>query len=326
MNSPEKQQLVSVIILNWNRASETLATIADLRDQSYPWTEIILVDNASEDGCAEMVEKDFPEVKLVRAEKNLGVPGGRNLGIDHADGEILFFLDNDALLEKNGIDKIVKEFDLDPDVGIISCKILDFYTGKIDYDSWRYSKRQLVQAHQKFETYAFCGGACAMRKIVVDDIGMLQDELFFSREEDEFALRAFMGGYKILYCGDIVVKHKSSSSGRYEGSDRLAYSLRNLLLIIWTYLPVWPAFKMTLYRIIIFGEKGRRVGSWSVVPRGFIDAVRLRKRIDMPRNPMDRKSWKKYSKLDLNFQLHWWEWKKIRHEFRSGHSLDSERK
>lgn len=90
-----KTELVSILILNWNRPEETLNAIKSAKEQTYPNTEIIVVDNGSTDNSVELITKHYPEIKLIRLDKNYGCPGGRNRGIPlcHRDYIILKYLD-----------------------------------------------------------------------------------------------------------------------------------------------------------------------------------------------------------------------------------------
>jgi len=307
--------LVSIIVLNWNRPEDTIEVLNDLRRQTYDNIEMVLVDNASDDGSAEKIEHSMNDVKVIRSSENLGVPGGRNLGIENASGEILFFIDNDAFLEEDGIKKIVERFNDEARVGIISCRIDDYYSGELDHGSWVYPKAQLKEARRNFETYSFCGCGFAVRRAVFDSAGLLPACFFFCREEDEFSIRAIKLGYRLLYCGDVVVRHKTSPEGRYEGPERLTYCLRNLLITIWTHFPLRQSITMTLFRLLVYAEKGRRAGSWKVAPVGLKEAVQLMRAASIKRNPMDGETWKRYKDLNLNLQMHWWQIDRIRQEF-----------
>ena len=88
--------LISVIIVNWNRLDDMNETLFSLRSQTYKDYEIVVVDNDSNDGSVEMIEKKYPHVKLVKSTNNLGCEGGFNLGMKNSTGDIFFYLDSDA--------------------------------------------------------------------------------------------------------------------------------------------------------------------------------------------------------------------------------------
>ncbi|MEO2166766.1 MAG: glycosyltransferase family A protein [bacterium] len=90
--------LVSVVVLNFNGEEVLSRCLESLDRQTHPNYEIIVVDNASSDASLAILEAHLPSAKLtvVRSETNRGVPGGRNLGVLHAQGEIVAFIDNDG--------------------------------------------------------------------------------------------------------------------------------------------------------------------------------------------------------------------------------------
>src|SRR4051794_19397133 len=87
---------VSVLIVNWNRQDYIKETLSQLRKQPYPGMEILVVDNGSTDGTQDMITSEFPEVRLLRLEKNVGQCTGLNIGLENARAEIVISLDNDA--------------------------------------------------------------------------------------------------------------------------------------------------------------------------------------------------------------------------------------
>ncbi len=89
------QPLVSIITVNYNQAQLTLELLASLRKLTYTSFEIIVVDNASRENPKELIEKEYPEVKVVVSKENLGFAGGNNLGVQEAKGDYIFFVNND---------------------------------------------------------------------------------------------------------------------------------------------------------------------------------------------------------------------------------------
>ena len=75
--------LVSIQILNWNRAEDTQIAIQSALNQTYENIEIIVIDNGSSDDSVSLIRKKFSDIKLIELEKNFGCPGGRNLGIPY---------------------------------------------------------------------------------------------------------------------------------------------------------------------------------------------------------------------------------------------------
>lgn len=118
-----KKPRVSVVIPTHNLKKELLVCVESVVNQDYSNLETIVVDNASTDGTYEAVKEKFPQVKLFRNPKNLGVTGGRNAGIKNATGEYVFFFDHDMVAEPNMISELVKVAQSDPKIGIVTPKI-----------------------------------------------------------------------------------------------------------------------------------------------------------------------------------------------------------
>jgi GT2 family glycosyltransferase len=112
------ESLVSVIIPTFNRKDDLLSCLNSLKNSTYPNLETIVVDNASTDGTYDAVKQIFPNVKMVRSEKNLGVTGGRNRGAIESRGDYLLFLDHDMIVDRRMIEELLKTLKTDPKIGV----------------------------------------------------------------------------------------------------------------------------------------------------------------------------------------------------------------
>jgi hypothetical protein len=121
-----RHPLLSVIIPNWNGVHYLPACLGSLRCQTYPNLEVILVDNASSDASVAFVKRDYPEVVLVQLEKNLGLTGGINRGVQVARGEIIASLNNDTEVVSNWAEALVTTLLGHPDAGMAASKMLLF--------------------------------------------------------------------------------------------------------------------------------------------------------------------------------------------------------
>ena len=99
------KDLVSVIIVNWNGRKWLEKCLDSLRVQTYKNFEVIFVDNASTDDSVDFVEKNYPEVVILKSDRNLGFAGGNNLGIDNSKGEFILFLNNDTWVKEDFLKK-----------------------------------------------------------------------------------------------------------------------------------------------------------------------------------------------------------------------------
>src|SRR5215207_2496677 len=109
-----KNHSVHIIILNWNGLENTLECLASVRELSYPNLRVHVVDNASANDEAEIIEKKFSEVNVLRQTENLGFCGGCNAGIKQAlaeDADFVMLLNNDALVLPDLIEKLVEAYE-----------------------------------------------------------------------------------------------------------------------------------------------------------------------------------------------------------------------
>ena len=167
MSTQKSDPFVSINILSFNRHDELRVTLTKVYEQDYKNIEVIVVDNASSDGSPEMVEKEFPHVKLLKLDKNIGVAGW-NEGLKAAKGKYVLVLDDDCFIEKNALKKAIEEFNLAKDIACITFNVFDL-TLK-DYINNNYSPSYKNKG-EKFYWPVFIG--CA----AIFDIEKLSKEL-----------------------------------------------------------------------------------------------------------------------------------------------------
>ncbi len=289
--------LISVIIPSWERRSDILLTLANLRKQTYLRREIIVVDQASADGGPQEIEKQFPEVKLVRLPKNVGPGAARNTGAEKAAGEILVFIDNDDDLDERALERVVERFREDTGLGIAGFKILNFYTRELEPMSWSYQKNRLKDSDSEFETYIFCGGGYAMPKTVFEKGARYWEEIFWLSEEKELGLRVVKMGYKIIYCPSVKVYHRASPEKRHLSGKRNFLGFRNFLWITWKYYPFWAAVKTTFLSAGAYGVKGIRNGYAFWILLGFISSFKRLNILFTTKDRLGREAWARYKRL-----------------------------
>lgn len=120
---------VSIIIVNYNGVPYLDSCLQSLRHQSYPASryEIIVVDNASQDDSVAWLKANYPEVRVIESEHNLGFAGGNNLGIAHAKGDLLVLLNNDTRVAPDWLYHLVKCAQQHPEAGLINAHLRLFY-------------------------------------------------------------------------------------------------------------------------------------------------------------------------------------------------------
>lgn len=240
--------VVSVVIPNWNGAHHLTTCLDALRAQTYPQVEIIVVDNASTDGSRALLAERYPDVRVVALPQNRGFTGACNAGMQAATGSIVALLNNDTEAEPSWLGEIVAAFARHPEAGMAASKMLlfddrtrfhtagDLYRvdgrlvnrGVWEQDSGQYDREEFV--------FSACGGAAAYRRGMLDDIGLLDDDFFFSAEDMDLAWRAQLAGYRCIYAPRAVVYHRLASTGG--GVTASYYDGRNM---IWILVKDYPA-------------------------------------------------------------------------------------
>jgi GT2 family glycosyltransferase len=235
------QPLISVAIVTFNRAAEVLRAIQSVYDQNYAYFEIVVADNNSSDNTIALIEQQFPQTKIIRLHCNLGASGGRNVALVNCRGDILFNLDDDAILNPDTLTHIVNFLTTaNPEVGLVACQV--FEEGIYKYPQ------------KSGETTIFEGCGWAIRRTILQQVGYFSDRLFRAAEETDFALNYLVAGYQMWYLSEAIIHHMPSSVRVKE--DISFYKCRNELIIILERYPlplVLPFIIWTLIAQIRYG-------------------------------------------------------------------------
>ena len=226
--------MTSVIIVSWNSARFLRDCLDSVLAQDVP-LEVIVVDNGSSDGSAEMVAAKWPQVQLLALGENRGFCAANNAGMARARGEFLLFLNSDTILESSFLREALRPFAGDERIGSVGGKLLRFDRATIDSAGQFLTRsRRTIErgynapdgAWSAREGYVFgiCGAALLCRRRMVEDItvqGEFFDESFFAFSEDlDLAWRARLAGWRAWYAPRAVAYHYrggSESSGGASG-------------------------------------------------------------------------------------------------------------
>lgn len=234
----------AVIITMGNRPDELRALLDSVAKQDGDPVEVVVVGNGAP-------VPDVPEgVRTVELPENLGIPGGRNVGIEAfgpagTDVDILLFLDDDGLLPNTDTAELCRlAFAADPGLGIISFRIADPDTGVTQR---RHVPRlRASDPMHSSRVTTFLGGANAVRSQVIAEAGPLPGEFFYAHEETDLAWRALDAGWMIDYRADMVLHHPATAPSRHAvyhrmvARNRVWLARRNLPApLVPVYLGVW---------------------------------------------------------------------------------------
>jgi GT2 family glycosyltransferase len=290
------EPLVSVIILNWNGERFLKSCLSSLFDQTYSNREIIVVDNCSTDGSLAILESMLPKIKLIRSGQNLGFAAGNNLGIENSTGELIVLLNNDTEVDPGCLEVLVKAFQQAADIGMCAAKVRYLQdreilnsTGVVLYRDLTALNRGIGekdqgQYDQSFSVFCPYGAAATYKREMLDRIGLLDEDYFMFREEDELGWRANLAGWKCVYVPEALVYHHRSAATKVFSVFKLYYGERNRLYTCFKYLSasklctIWPAtLKRYLFSSKVAGKAespapSRLRMAWTLF-RAYLEAV-----------------------------------------------------
>ncbi|NDJ86073.1 MAG: glycosyltransferase family 2 protein, partial [Chloroflexi bacterium] len=228
---------VSVIIPNWNGKQHLETCLSALRNQTHPDIEVIIADNASQDGSQDLIRNQFPECIIEQLPENRGFTGACNAGIRIASGEFVALLNNDTEVDPNWVAELVAAFERHPAAGFLASKMLlfderdrfhtagDFYRVDGQPGNRGVWMKNVGQFEREEPVFSACGGSSIYRRTMLAHIGLLDDDFFFSCEDLDLAWRAQLQGYQCLYVPRAIVYHRLSASGG--GVTASFYDARN---------------------------------------------------------------------------------------------------
>jgi len=239
--------LVAVVLLSWNGCEDTLACLRSLARVEYERLDVLVVDNASSDGSAEAVAREFPGVDLVRNDSNLGYAGGMNVGIRRAlevGADAVLLLNNDTEVEPGFLLPLLAAMERNPRAGALCPKILYADSGLVWYAGAEFDprrgyngritgNREPSERHTSVRvTDRAAGAAMLVPRAALERIGLLDEPLFAYGEDAAWSLRARAAGFTLLVVPESVVRHRvSAASGGESSPDTIYYSTRNLLTV-----------------------------------------------------------------------------------------------
>ncbi|MGW0464883.1 glycosyltransferase family 2 protein [Streptomyces sp. NPDC003027] len=237
-------KLGAVIITMGNRPDDLRALLDSVAKQDGDPIEVVVVGNGAP-------VTGVPDgVRTIELPENLGIPGGRNVGIEAfgpggTDVDALLFLDDDGLLAGTDTAELIRQaFTADPRLGIISFRIADPETGVTQR---RHVPRlRAADPMRSSRVTTFLGGANAVRTKVFAEVGGLPDEFFYAHEETDLAWRALDADWMIDYRSDMVLLHPTTAPSRHAtyhfnvARNRVWLARRNLPApLVPAYLGVW---------------------------------------------------------------------------------------
>ena len=248
----------SVIIVNYNveellhACLDTLMLANEELMKANKRMEVFVVDNASGDGSVEMVRQNFPKVKLIASDKNLGFARANNLAIKQSSGGYLLFLNPDTTVPSETLPEMIKFMDQNPKVGVATC-FVELASGGMDPDCHRgfptpwaslchfsglakmFSRSKIFgQYHQTWkdlttthEIESCCGAFMMVRRKAMGEVGVWDEDFFFYGEDLDWCYRFQEKGWKVVFYPHAkIIHHKGASSGMKKSSKEVSTATR----------------------------------------------------------------------------------------------------
>ena len=292
MSQNQDNLKIAIVILNWNGYEDTSECIISLQKITYDNYQIVVVDNGSDVEDFNKLKNNFPNVKVLRSDVNLGFTGGNNLGIKYSLEEktdFILLLNNDTIVEPNFIQPLLDIFENNPNVGIAAPQINYFdepkkvwteggRISKIRGSGFAYSERFDDGKIIDDKEVTFVSGCCMLiKKEIFEKVGVFDDNFFLYVEDADLCYRTTQAGYKIIVSHNSKIYHKVSSSTKenlsllplyYVTRNRLYFANKSFSFIFFLTL-IYISFSM-LIKIIywLLNDKSKNV---SIILKAFKD-------------------------------------------------------
>lgn len=233
--------LVGVLVLHWKRPDDTTRCIESVRRCSYTPLKILVVDNDSSDGSGKSIAGENPDIQFLHLPANFGFAGGNNAGLrQFVDLEVdyVLLLNDDVVIAPDSIDRLVAMAESDPQIAAVGGKVY-----------WMHDPERLWSAGPKFppgespldqgqydqsrEATYLVGCCMLVRRQVIEQVGLLDEDFFLLCEEYDWCLRMRAAGHRIVYAPEAKAWHRGSPSfGGEESASYRYYATRNWLLML----------------------------------------------------------------------------------------------
>ena len=304
---------VSVVTPNYNGKKFLKAFFESLNNDSELIGEVIIVDNASTDGSKEYIESstfNFP-VRLIENTENVGFSPAVNQGIEKAQYEYIFSLNNDTEVKKGSIKALVDLMSSDDNIFSLQAKMLQYNNKDLiddvgdEYNLLAWTKKtgenhSSSEYTEVCEIFSACAGAAMYRKSLLLELGMFDDNFFAYMEDVDLAIRSRIYGYKNLLCPDAVVYHiGSATSGSRYNEFKVRLAARNNVWVVYKNLPI--PLKILNFIFLFFGFLikylfFKKKGFGSTYMSGIREGLSSRSKIDKVK--FKSKNTKNYFKIE----------------------------
>ena len=249
---------LSIIIVNWNSKDYLRECINSILSTTQEINyEIVVIDNASFDGCDEMLQQYYPKVQFIQSERNLGFSKANNAAVKISCGRSLLFLNPDTKLEGSAVNTLYYQLNSLPNAGVVGAKLLNsdrsiqtscirtfptiinqFLDSELLHSLWPQSALWgnaplFITNTGPMEVDSISGACMMVKREVFDEVGLFSEDYFMFAEDTDLCYKIKQAGYKNYYIPSATVYHFGGGSTQKTQSNFSVVMMResNLLLM-----------------------------------------------------------------------------------------------
>jgi GT2 family glycosyltransferase len=275
--SPGEDPRVSVVVLAHRGSAALAKAVRSVVEQDHRPLELVIFENGSTTRVPEIPGDAGVELVRGESEVNLGVAGGRDAAARLACGELLLFLDDDAVLAPGAIGRALDAMRA-PEVGAVAFNVRDPVTRAPAL--WYHPYAPDDWSGRPFEASSIIGCGSMIRRSCFEALGGFWDGYFREAEEFDFSWRLIDAGWTIRYAPDAVVEHPERSEPHFR------FSVSSNLLMVWRLMPLPLALRQTAFLVALFSARALRNGQLRELAAALALAGRAAPRALRDRTPL----------------------------------------
>lgn len=244
----------TIVIPNYNGIGYIEQCLESIYAGTVACVEVIVVDNASADGSAEIIERKFPQARLIKNSKNTGFSAAVNQGIKESRTPYVILLNNDTKVDKTFVRELERILDNDREKKVFSAsaKLISLYDKEKTDDAgdfycalgWAFARgkgKNPALYVKDCETFAACAGGAIYRRELFspEHVGLFDEEHFAYLEDIDIGYRAKLCGYKNMFAANAIVYHAgSATSGSRYNAFKTRLASRNSVYLVYKNMPL----------------------------------------------------------------------------------------
>jgi hypothetical protein len=240
---------ISIIIVNWNGKHFLETCLEALRQQTFRDFESILVDNGSADGSIEYVRDQFPEIRVMPLDSNVGFAAANNAGYAQCSGALIVLLNNDTEAHPSWLEEIHKASTKFLSASSFACKMMYFDDrARLDNCGFGLTSAGLTMDlgrdqldgpawSEPRKVFGACGGAAVYRRKMLEDVGLFDPDFFMTYEDVDLSFRGQLRGHECVFVAQAVVYHHYRATMAKYPAKQTFFSQRNIELVYLKNMP-----------------------------------------------------------------------------------------